>query len=187
MDALNKIIKDYRREVRGELPRYWIFAPIVIIVFAATGTFNRENLRIPAIICAAGMILLALYATLNTMVFAVMRFRKRVNAIFDNDKISEQYEKAINLGGKRFLEDYLIYFAGADIALIKYSDIKSAELRRFKLRLRFDGDKYDDMPFDADENPAILVAAMRSKNPRISVILNGKVVESMENKEEENE
>lgn len=181
---MDKIIKDYRRFSRFSLPFDWLRAALVAAVFALTGIYTKPGFQIAAIILTAGMVVISLYATLNSLIFAKRRFKKRMSSLSEKERsdIANQFESAVNFGYRWFLEDYLLYFTNTKIAVLSYSEIQSAELKRSKLILQLSSGKAEKMEFGADENPAVLVAAMRSKNPQISVILNGKVVESMENK-----
>lgn len=183
---MDRIIKDYRRFSRFSLPFDWLRAALVAATFALTGMFSRPGFRVAAIILTAGMVGISLYATLNALVFAERRFKKRMSALPEKERsdIVNQFENAVNFGYRWFLEEYLLYFTNTRIVLIKYSEILSAELKRNKLILQLSSGKPAKIDLSPDENPAVLVAAMRSKNPDISVILNGKVVESMENKKE---
>lgn len=181
---MDKIIKDYRRFSRFTLPFDWLRAALVAAVFALTGMYARPGFQIAAIILTAGMVGISLYATLNALIFAEYRFKKRMSALSEKERsdIANQYENAANFGYRWFPEEYLLYFTNTEIVMLNYSEILSAELKRNKLILQLSSGKSAKMDLSPDDNPAVLVAAMRSKNPSISVILNGKVVESMENK-----
>lgn len=179
---MNKIIKDYRRFLRFTLPFDWLRAALVAAVFALTGMFSKPGFCIAAIILTAGMVGISLLATLNALIFVPVRFKKRFSALTEKDEIQLQYEKAVNFGYRWFLDEYLLYFTNTSITILEYTEILSAELKRNKLILMLTNGKSAKMELGANDNPAVLVAAMRSKNPQISVILNGKVVESMENK-----
>ena len=45
----------------------------------------------------------------------------------------------------------------------------------------------DSLGLGPDENPAMIVAALRSKNPNISIKLNGQIIEKMENRKDSTE
>lgn len=184
---MDKILKDYRKFSRiTAIPFDWLRAGLVAVVFALTGMYTKPGFQIAAIISTAGMVGISLYATLNALVFAERRFKKRMSALSEKERsdIADQYENAVNFGYRWFLEKYLLYFTNTKIVMLNYSEILSAELKRNKLILQLSSGKTAKMDLSPDDNPAVLVAAMRSKNPDISVILNGKVVESMENKKE---
>lgn len=184
-DGAKIIISDYRRESRSFPIRWWAVSVIEILIYVFTGMFLKEDLRrILAVGFSVIFVGMSLYVTLDVMVFEPQRFKRRLNAFPENerDALLEQYEKAPMIGKRRFLEEYLICFFNMRIVLLKYSEIRSAELKGYNLLLDIGGKKPIKMPFDADENPAVIVAALRSRNSKISVIINGKVVDRMENK-----
>lgn len=184
MNGLKNIYSDYRKTFRSYPIRWWIVTAIEIAVYLFTGMFSKADIRRTlAIFGAALFVITSALVTLNVLFFECGKFKKRLNALPESEQnaVLEQYEKAPALGKRRFLEEYLIYFGNMKIIAVKYSEIKSAELKGYKLLLDTGKKKPLKMPFEAEENPAVLVAAMRSRNPNISVILNGKIVEKMEN------
>ena len=181
-NGLKKLISDYRRESRSYPIRWWIVTAIEVVIYIFTGMFKNDDFRrVLAIAFTAAFVVMSVYVTLDVLIIAPLGIKKRIKAIPGGKAVPEQYEKAVMLGRRRFLEEYLVYFYNMRMFLVEYSEIKSAELKGFKLLLDTGGKKPLKMPFEAQENPAILVAALRSRNPKISVILGGKVVEKMEN------
>lgn len=185
---MKKILSDYRKTVWIMPLRWWTVTAVEFAVCFFIGAFRNEGTsRVLAIVCTAFFVLMSAVITLNVLLITPKRFKKRLNSLPEAERntIIKQYEKSSAVTGKRhFLDEYLICFIGMNIALLKFSEIRSAELKGFKLLLDIGEKKPLKMPFEADENPAILVAAMRSRNPNISVILNGKIVEKMENGKE---
>lgn len=181
-ESLKVLLSDYRRENRSFPIRWWIITAIELMIYVFTGMFRKGDFRtVLAIAFAAAFVFMSVYVTILVLVIMPQSIRRRIKALPDGAAVYEQYEKAPKLGRRRFLEEYIIYFFDMKMFLVKYSEIKSAELKGFKLLLDTGGKKPLKMPFEADENPAMLVAALRSRNPNISVILGGKVVEKMEN------
>lgn len=183
--GLDKILSDYRREFRGNAVRWWIITAIIAAVYLFTGMFKKSGFMLIAAIAAlAFFVIMSVYSTLFVFVIEPARIKKLLNALPDGERtdVLKQYEKAAKLGNRRFTDEYLIFYRNMKMVLLKYSDIRSAELKGRNLLLDIGKEKPLKMPFTFDENPAVLVAAMRSRNPDISVILNGKIVESMENK-----
>ena len=181
-DGLKELISDYRRESRSLPIRWWIVTAIEIMIYIFTGMFQKEDFRrVIAIAFTAGFVGMSAYTTIYVMAVMPQIIKKRLNALTDGEAVLEQYAKAPRFGKRRFLEEYLIYFYSMDMILVRYLEIRSAELKGYKLLLDTGGKKPLKMPFDVDENPAILVAALRSRNSKISVIRGGKVVEKMEN------
>lgn len=183
-NGLDKLISDYLRESRSYPIRWWIVTAVEVMIYIFTGMFRKGDFRtVLAIAFTAAFVFMSVYVTLLVFIIMPQSIKKRLKAMPDSDAVSEQYEKAPKLGQRRFLEEYIIYFYNMKMFLMKYSEIKSAELKGFKLLLDTGGKKPFKMPFDADENPAMLVAALRSRNPDISVILGGKLIEKMEKTE----
>lgn len=185
---MKRIISDYQKTVRTVPLRWWTVTAVEFSVCFFIGAFRSEGMsKALAIAFTSFFVLISAAITLNVFIIAPERFKNRLNSLPGNDRSSviEQYEKSSAVIGKRhFLDEYLICFIGINIAMLKFSEIKSAELKGFKLLLDTGGKKPVKMSFEVDENPAVLVAALRSRNPNISVILNGKVVEKMENGKE---
>lgn len=183
-DGLKKLLSDYRRESRSFPIRWWIVTAVELMIYIFTGVFQKEDFRrVIAVAFTAGFVITSAYVTIYVFVIAPNSIKKQLYALSDCEKILEEYSKAPIIGKRRFLEEYLIFFYNMKMFLVKYSEIKSAELKGYKLLLDTGGRKPLKMPFDVDENPAILVAAMRSRNPYISVILGGKLIEKMEKME----
>lgn len=177
--GLKKIVSDYRREFLPVPLRYWVITVFDVAGLLITHSFVKENTRAVAFTVTAGLVAVSLYATLDLLFFERVRFKKLLNALPETERnaVLSQYENAPALGKRRFMEEHLICFTGAGIILVKFSEIKSAELKGYKLLLDTGGKNRVKMPFYSDENPALLVAALRSKNAEISVIINGKVIE----------
>lgn len=185
MGGTDRLIADYRREFRFSALRWWMITAVIAVVYLFTGMFWRTGaMLIAAVAALTFFVVMSVYSTLYVFVIEPTRIKRRLNA-FPEDKRTEflgQYEKAAKLGQRRFLDEYLIFFRNMRMIMPKYSDIRSAELKGRNLLLDIGEKKPLKMPFGFEENPAVLVAAMRSRNPDISVIINGKIVESMENK-----
>lgn len=181
---MNKIYVDYLKLNRAPLIRTWIIAALELVACACVWYSNGAHWASWTMTAlSAFVIYIALYTTLEVTVFEKRRLQAALGGMPPDERESllAQYEKARSLGNRKFLDEYVIYFCDARIFLLNCRDIRSAELKGYKLLLDIGKKKPLKMPFGVDENPAVLVAAMRSRNPGISVILNGKVVEKMEN------
>ncbi len=186
---MKKIISDYLREHRWLPIRWWLVTALDAAGLLLSHSFTKDSTRVAAFVCTAGLATAALWSTLDVLVAAPGRFKKRLNALPENERnaVSEQYENAAAIGKRYFLKEFLIFYFRADIVLVRFSEIRSAELKGYKLLLDTGGKKPLKMPFEPDENPAMLVAALRSKNPQISVKLNGQIIEKMENRKDSTE
>ena len=61
--------------------------------------------------------------------------------------------------------------------MIKYDEIKSADMKKMRLYLALENGKSLPFPIEPSENPAILVAALRSKNGKMKATIDGKTVD----------
>lgn len=179
----NKIYADYLKTRRLWIVRRWVIVGIEAI-FCVVAFISSVSFLFFGLAILACFLIAAVDTTLNIAVFAKRKLETELNAMPEEkrNELLAQYETAHAIGGRKFLDEYLVYSYGTRLVLLKYRDIRSAELKGYKLLLDIGEKRPVKMPFDAEENPALLVAAMRSRNPKISVILNGKVVEKMENK-----
>lgn len=182
---MDKIVADYRRRFYKTPVKHWVIAACYALLTFANGHF-RERYLLAAILGTVGFAALAAWSSLEIFVIMPLGFKKRMNALPEDERaaIGEQYGKAPALGERRFLDEYIIYYYAENIILVKYTDIRSAELKGYKLLLDIGRKKPLKMPFEPDENPAMIVAALRSKNPDISVKLNGRIIEKMENRKD---
>ena len=181
---MKKIVSDWLKRVRPTIIRYWVGTLLAFGILFLSRSFSEESTRVMAFIISGGTILITLFWTVEYLILCAARFKKRFGSLpkTEQDKIAEQYEKTKPHNEKWFLEDHLLYFKDWDIMLVRYSDIQKAELCRHKLRLHLADNTIQPLPTWIDENPAMIVALLRSKNPDISAMIDGKVIESMENR-----
>lgn len=189
MDALDKIIKDYRKTFRRVIIGDWISAVLIIIAFVLSGVYVKFPLVIVAVICTAIMCGIAIWQTLGILVLERRRLVRRLNSLSEGDKekILSRYESAHDIGKRWFLDEYMLFHRNRHIELLRYDIIRSAEPKGFKMELELLDGKTERLPLEPDENPAMIVAALRSKNPNISVKLNGQIIEKMENRKDSTE
>ena len=189
MDALDKIINDYRKTFRNVIIGDWISAVLIVIAFVLSGVYVKFPLVIIAVICTVIMWGIAIWQTLGILVFERKRLLKRLNSLpeGDREKILSRYESVHDIGKRWFLDDYLLFHRNRHIELLRYDTISSAEPKGFKMELVLVDGKVERLGLGADENPAMIVAALRSKNPNISVKLNGEIIEKMENRKDSTE
>lgn len=176
---MDKIIRDYRKQIDLSVLRFWVGTLSILSILFLSRTLSKEITRVPAFIMAGGIILLTLFWTVEYLILSAARFKKKFTSLpkIEQDKIAEQYEKAKPHNKKWYLEDYLLYFKDWDIMLVKYSDIQKAEFGRHKLRLHLTDNKVCILPTWIDENPAMIVALLRVKNPDLRVIIDGNEVD----------
>ena len=188
-DAFNKIIRDYRKTFRHTPIGYCISAVLVTAGFLLSGVFTRMPFAVIAGICAAVFWGLAIWAILEVFVLSAKRFAKALDKLPEEKRaeILSQYKSAPSLGKRWFLGEYLLFHRNKRIELLRYDSIRSAEPKGLKMELELLDGKIERLPLEPDENSAVIVAALRSKNPQISVKLNGQIIEKMENRKDSTE
>lgn len=186
---MDKIIRDYRKTFRHTPIGFWISTAFITAGFLLSGVYTQMPLAVIAAVLTAADWGLAIWVTLEVFVLSGKRFAKTLDSIPEEKKaeILSQYESAPALGKRWFLGEYLLYHRNRRIELLRYDMIRSAEPKGFKMELELLDGKTERLPLEPDENPAMIVAALRSKNPQISVKLNGQVIEKMENRKDSTE
>ncbi|GEM_PF-6167729 len=184
--AFDKIIRDCRRTFRHTPIGYWISTAFVTAGFLLSGIYTKMPLAVIAAVLTAAFWGISAWATLDVFVFSAKKFAKTLDGLPEKSrtKILQKYESAPALGKRWFLEEYLLFHRKRRIELLRYDEIRSAEPKGMKIELELLNGKVERLPLEPDENPAMIVAALRSKNPQISVKLNGKIIEKMENRKD---
>ena len=187
--AFGRIIGDYRKTFLRAPIGYTVSAVFVAAGFLLSGAFTKMPYAVIAGVCTAVFCGLAAWAMLDLFVLSGRRLAKKLGGMPEEKKaeLLAQYERAPSLGKRRFLGEYLLFYRSRRIELLRYDEIRSAEPKGFKMILELLDGKIERLPLEPDENPAMIVAALRSKNPRISVKLNGQVIEKMENRKDSTE
>lgn len=160
----------------------WIWTAVMTAGLFLSARGN-ENLLTIAIVISSIAVLYALVITVLTLTAPVV-FKHKLP---ENDLNEIQNGRFTQIGKRRFYEHFTVFFAGRQIKLVKYCEIKSLEPKGNKLRLVLGNEKKVNIPVDPEENSAMLAAALKSKNPEIAVIINGKVVEKTEKSEKTEE
>ena len=158
--------------------RYSIVTAIVAAAFFFTGAYSRENTSLIPIIFSAFLGLLTLWSLADVLI-APMLFKIRIGKLPENERkeLVSELEGASKLGRRWFAETHLVYFAKRRIRCVRYEELQSADLKGNRLFLKLSDGTELPMPYEANENPAILVAALRSKNGQMQASVNGKNVD----------
>lgn len=180
-------------EISREFFKLYRMSTILECVWAAIMTIGlflsargNENLLTISIIISSIVVLYALVITILTLT-APSCFKQRLKKLPENEQNEFLNGKSTKIGNRRFYEHFVLFFSGRKIQFLKYSEIKSLEPKGNKLRLVLGNEKKVNLPVDPEENSAMLAAALKSKNPEIAVIINGKVVEKTDKTEEKEE
>ena len=176
---MNDIKREYFKLYRLSTVFIWVWAAIMTAGLFLTAR-NNQNLLPFAIAISSAAVLYAVVITVLTLTAPVV-FRNNLKKLPENEQNEIQNGRFTQIGKRRFYEHFTVFFAGRQIKLVKYSGIKSLEPKGNKLRLVLESGKTVNLPVDVEENSAMLAAALKSKNPDIAVIINGKVVEKTGN------
>lgn len=151
---------------------------ICAAVLFFTGTFSRESTRIPAIVVCAFLGFVTLWSAAD-IITAPRRFKRRLEGLSEEARgeIISGFTSVPNIGRRWFYEHYLLFFARRRIELVGYDELYSADMRGNRLFLKLIGERELPLPFDASENPAMLVAALRSRNGKMKASIDGKPVD----------
>lgn len=169
---MNEILKQYRRIYRTTVIANWTVCVVCAVLFAAFGTFAKSPFK--AIVISSALALLALFYTAEFIIEPLV-FRKKI-AKAGGEVQASLGEKPMRSRTRFFFGKTAVFFANFGIKYADCGDIVGAELKRFKIRLTMRDGRTLDMPFGADENPAVLCAALSSLNEGIDFVINGKHV-----------
>lgn len=188
-NAINKIIKDYRKTFRHTPIGYWISTAFITAGFLLSGVYTKMPFAVIAAVLTAVFWGLSIWVTLDVFVFSAKKFAKVLDNMSEEKRteIFSQYASAPALGKRWFLGEYLLFHRNRRIELLQYDIIRSAEPKGLKMELELLDGKIERLPLEPDENPAMIVAALRSKNPDISIKLNGQIIKKMENRKDSTE
>lgn len=167
------------------------FAAVWAICAAAlffTGTFTRESTRIPAIVVCAFLGVMTAWSAIE-IITAPRRFKRRLENLSENvrEEILSGFSSVPSIGKRWFYARFFLYFTRRSIEIVEYDELESADLKRNKLFLKLSGGKMLPLPFEASENPAMLVAALRSRNGKMKASIDGKPVDFTSNKKKKGE
>lgn len=175
---MRAIAAEYYRASFGVPLRFFIVAAVCAAAFSLTGSYSRENARVLAFSASAVMAALALWK-LAEMLTAPLRFGKRLAALPENASaaITADFAAVPTLGRRWFYEEYLLYFDRRGIRLIRYDEMRSADLKGNRLYLALEGGSVVPLPFTASENPAMIVAVLRSRNGGLCATIDGRSID----------
>lgn len=176
---MDKIISDYRRANARVPIGYWICTVFVTAGFFLSGVIFKTRLAIPSLILALFLMTVSVITTLDIAVKFPRKFKREFEMLPPDTQssVSKQYLKAAKLGANRFMDDCFVYYSGRRIGLLRYDDILSVEDRGKDIGLTLRDGKTSALTVHAGENPAVIMAALRSKNDRIKFFINGKEVD----------
>lgn len=175
---MKDITKEFYRAHRLVPVRFAAVWAICAAVLFFTGTFSREGTRVPAIVVCAFLGVVTLWS-LADIITAPRRFKKRLEALSEDSRceILSGFSSVPNIGRRWFYEHYLLFFAKRRIEIVSFDEMYSADLKGNRLFLKLADERELPLPFEASENPAVLVAALRSRNGKMKASIDGKPVD----------
>lgn len=175
---MKQITREFYRANIGSLVRFGVVWAIYALLMFLTGAFTRDNTRIPAIAVTTLMGAMTLWTAIE-LFSAPIVFKKKLGKLPENsrEEILSGFSTVPSIGKRWFYERHLLYFTRRGIEIAAYEELESADLRRNRLYLKLSGGRTLPLPFDASENPALLVAALRSRNGNLKASIDGKPVD----------
>lgn len=175
---MNDITRAYYRAHFFIPLRYFAVAAICVCVMLFSGTYSRENLGIAAIVVSAFLCALTLWSLVDILT-APMRFKIWLKRLPESERgeLADGLKTAKRLGKRWFSESHLVFFCKRRIKAMRFDEMRSADLKGNRLFIVSVDGKALPLPFEADENPAVIVAALRSKNEHISASIDGRVID----------
>ncbi|MDE6031500.1 MAG: hypothetical protein K2G32_07775, partial [Oscillospiraceae bacterium] len=130
---MRQIIRDFYKAHISLLIRYSVIVAICITAFFMTGIFARDNTRVPGIIISAFLGACLIWAAVDIFIIAPKNFRKRLGQLPEGStaEVVDNYPQAYRIGVHKFYrENWIIFYSYRRIKLMRYDEIRSADLRR---------------------------------------------------------
>lgn len=170
---MKRILSDYYKHYLNV-----IISNILLLVFISImyifNDFSFENTWDKVIIVIyAVAFALGLWSLIDNFIATPFRLKKQLSEISENERndILTQYPDAKCADKHRYLEKHFVFYYAHRIYLLRYADIKAAELTHSHLMLTADGYKKTiHMPFPQYGTGAVALAFLRSKNPDFKII-----------------
>ena len=173
---MRQILKDFYKAHISLLIRYIVIVAICIAAFFMTGVFARDNTRIPGIVIAAFLGACLVWAVADIFIAAPRNFKGRLSQLSDESaaEVVNNYSLSYNIGNHRlYRETWIIFYSYRRIKLIRYDEIRSADLRRNGIFLKLCDGKETIITIMPGESGEILLAAIKGRNENIKIMLNG--------------
>ena len=175
---MKAILRDFFRSNLSMLIREALITAICAVCLALTGMYTRENTRIAAIVITAFLALTVLRSLVQVLAISPCAFRKRLAELTEAERaeVLEGYTAAFNMGGRRIYKNsgLLLFFADRKLHLLRFRDIKSADLTARGVLLTLGGGKTLLMRAAPDETPELIWRLLRINNPEMTATVAGK-------------
>ncbi|MBQ8195869.1 MAG: hypothetical protein IJZ47_10955 [Oscillospiraceae bacterium] len=172
---MKKILSDYYKHYLSAILSNILLLIFIPILFAFNN-FSSESMWdiiIIAIYCIA--FALGLWSLFDNFIMTPFRLKKKLSEMSESERSNmlAEYPEAKFVNKHRYMNEHFIFFYTHRIYLLRYADIKTAELAQNCLMLTVDGHKKPlRMPFPQYGTNAVALAFLRSKNPEIKIIGN---------------
>lgn len=174
---MKAILRDFFRSNLSMLIREALITAICAVCLALTGMYTRENTRIAAIVITAFLAVTVLRSLVQVFVISPCAFRKRLAELTESERaeVLDGYPTAFNMGGRRIFKNsgLLLFFADRKLHLLRFRDIKSADLTARGVLLTL-GEKTLLMRAAPDETPELIWRMLRINNPEMTATVAGK-------------
>lgn len=173
---MQQIIKDFYRAHISLLIRYTVIVAICITAFIITGVFSRDNTRIPGIVIAVFLGCCLIWAAVDIFIIAPKKFRDRLRQLPEESaaEVMDNYPQTYRIGVHKFYkENWIIFYSYRRIKLMRYDEIRSADLRRNGIFLTLCDGKETIITLSPGESGEMLMAAIKGRNENIKIMLNG--------------
>ncbi len=173
-EVLNKYRKIYRVTVIGN----WSVAALCAAALACMGTFEKRPFN--ACIIVGALTLLSLFYTVEFIAEPLI-FKRKISKA-GGDLMCSLKEKPASFSTRFIFGNTAVFIANWKIRYVDCGEIAAAELLQRRIRLTLKDGKILNMPFKANENPAVLCAVLRSINGEIDFVINGKHIDKVSEK-----
>ena len=179
---MKDISKEYLKLYSSVIVQLWIIAAVSVAAFAAAGAFKGDKPWFAFIVCG----LFGGFALIMTLVIltAPRVFEGKLKKFPKEVREEIIGGKFVALTGRRFYENYLLFYSRWKINLVSFDEIECVEIKSImKMELTLGSGKKLALMTSPDENSAVIAAALKSKNPQIRFVINGRTIENIDEKE----
>lgn len=173
---MQQIIKDFYKAHISLLIRYAVIVAICITAFFMTGVYARDNTRTLGIIISAFLGACLIWALADILIIAPKKFRDRLGELSEGSaaEVVDNYPQTYRIGVHKFYkENWIIFYSYRRIKLMRYDEIRSADLRRNGIFLKLCDGKETIITLQPNESGEMLMAAIKGRNENVQIMLNG--------------
>ncbi len=175
---MKEILDQYRKMYRVTIIGNWTVSAVCVLALVLVGAFSKSPFK--AIVISSAPVLLSLFYTAEFIIEPLI-FKHKVSKA-GGDLLNSLKEKPARFTTRFIFGKTAVFFANWKIKFVDCGEIAAAELLRRKIRLTLKNGKILNIPFKANENPAVLCAVFRSINGDIDFIVNGKHIDKVSEK-----